>query len=49
MVEPQLSRRGEVIVDVRTNSLIIKDTPAALIGEINELIVLRSISRRRRC
>jgi len=37
VVESQLSQRGEVIVDVRTNSLIIKDTPNA-ITEINALI-----------
>jgi len=37
VVVPQLSQRGEVIVDSRTNTLIIKDTPAA-ISEINELI-----------
>ncbi|NKB87971.1 MAG: type IV pilus secretin PilQ [Acidobacteria bacterium] len=37
VVEPQLSQRGEVIVDERTNSLIIKDTPGAL-NEINTLI-----------
>jgi type IV pilus assembly protein PilQ len=37
VIEPQLSQRGEVIVDARTNSLIIKDTPTA-ISEINLLI-----------
>ena len=37
VIEPQLSQRGGVIVDIRTNSLIIKDTPSA-VGEIAGLI-----------
>jgi len=43
VVEAQLTQRGEVIVDVRTNSLIIKDTPGA-ISEVNELIVALDIA-----
>ncbi len=43
VVEPQLSQRGQVIVDVRTNSLIIKDTPEA-IGAINDLLTALDIA-----
>jgi type IV pilus assembly protein PilQ len=38
IVESQLSARGEVMVDTRTNQLIIKDTPQIL-TEVNGLIV----------
>ena len=43
VVESQLSSRGQAIVDVRTNSLIIKDTPD-VISEINELILSLDIA-----
>lgn len=43
VVEPQLSQRGQVIVDVRTNTLIIKDTPEAITA-IAELIATLDIA-----
>ncbi len=37
IIEAQLSQRGEVMVDTRTNALIVKDTPEVL-ASINELV-----------
>lgn len=43
IIEPQLSQRGEVMVDVRTNSLIVKDTPQVL-GGVAELVAQLDIA-----